>query len=57
MIAHRAHAVVVAAPSAVSLIQVSLAGLALVDLGGSVAAQFAAGRPNRRRGSRPVGLR
>ena len=57
MIPHRAHAIVAAAPNAASLIHVSFARLAKANLGVSVAAHFAAGRPRRRRGSRRVGLR
>ncbi len=57
MIPHRAHAIAAAALSAAILIQVFLAGLALANLGGSIAAHFAAGQLNRRRGSLPVGLR
>jgi len=57
VIPHRAHAIAAAALSAAILIQVFLAGLALANLGGSIAAHFAAGQLNRRRGSLPVGLR
>ena len=56
MIAHRVHDIA-ATLSAAILIQVFLGGLALANLGGSVAAQFAAGQLKRRGGPRAVGLR